>query len=95
MNLDRIKDRVAQIAQNPAHVRFSEVETLLENHIRLAVTKYNHHGKGSHHAFTVGNERGVVTFTIPDRRPFLLKKYVLLFLNNMEELGLYVPEDDK
>jgi hypothetical protein len=56
----------------------------LENHIKHVVANYNHHHKGSHHAFTVGDK----TFTIPDRRPFVLKVYVMNFLEAMESVGL-------
>jgi len=94
MDMERIKDRIRDIARNPKHVRFEELQTLLDNNIQYAVEKYNHrHGTGSHHAFTVGNGVNVATFCIPHRRPFVLKVYAHEFLKAMVKVGLYDPEE--
>jgi hypothetical protein len=89
MDRERIKDRIKEFAARPKNVRYGELETLLDNHIKHLVENFNHHGKGSHHAFTVGAN----TFTIPDRRPFVLKVYVKNFLDAMAAIELYDPED--
>jgi hypothetical protein len=85
----RLQKRLAEIAASPKNVRFEELESLLENQIRNHVTNYNHHHKGSHHAFTVGAS----TFTIPKpHRGFVKQIYVKNLLNAMEAEGLHDPE---
>ena len=90
MDVERIKARIAELAESPKNVRFQEIERLLENHIRHLYGNYNHHQSSSHHAFTVGGK----TFTITEPNSGALKvKYVKHFLEAMEELGLYERED--
>lgn len=89
MDADRVRKRIADIASSPKNVRFDELETLLDNHVRhlFPAGRYNHHNPGgSHHAFTVGDQ----TFTVPRPTSGCVKEvYVKKFLNAMEELGLY------
>jgi hypothetical protein len=87
MDRERLRSRIAEIARNPKHVRFAQLQRLLDVHIQPLVPNYNHHHKGSHHAFTVGAK----TFTVPDRRPFVFNIYVMNFLDAMEALDLYEP----
>ena len=56
MDRERIKDRIKEFAARPKNVRYGELETLLDNHIKHLVENFNHHGKESHRAFTVGAE---------------------------------------
>lgn len=86
MDVNRIKDRILEIAASPKNVRFADIQGLLDNHICHLYPNYNHHGPGSHHAFTVGTE----TFTIVEPNSGCVKQvYVKKFLDAMMELGLY------
>ena len=87
MDVDRLKKRLSEIDASPKNVRFEDLEALLENHIcGMYPDHYNHHGSGSHHAFTVGDQ----TFTIVKPSSGCVKEvYVRKFLDAMEELGLY------
>ena len=89
MDLDRIKVRIREFASRPKNIGFDELETFLTNHISPLFKNFNHHGKGSHNAFTVGS----CTFNIPSHRPFVKRIYVEKFLDAMTVLGLYDPED--
>jgi len=87
MDRARIIDRIREIASSRKNVRFSELESLLDNHIKYLFPNYNHHG-GRHHAFTVGQS----TFTIPEpQRGNVKKKYVDQFLDAMQAEGLWDP----
>lgn len=89
MDLERIRRRIREIADSPKNVRFDELSNLLDNHISVLFSNYNHHGS-PHHAFTLGNE----TFTIAEpKRGNLKEVYVKEFLTHMEALGLYDPEE--
>jgi len=90
MDRERIGQALRNIASRPMNVRFREIETLLENHVRVIFPNFNHHG-GRHHTFTVGNQ----TFCIaePHHCPFVKKVYVEILLEAMEALGLYERED--
>lgn len=71
-------------------MRFDELEGLLDKHIGPMFPNYNHHGS-PHHAFTVGTE----TFNIPEPKgKFVMKYAVDKFLDKMEAVGLFEPEDD-
>ena len=74
------------MASSPKNVRFDELATLLDNHIRYHFPgQYNHHGC-PHHAFTVGGQ----TFNIAEPKSGPVKEiYVKKFLDAMEEIGLY------
>jgi hypothetical protein len=90
MDVDRIKARVADLAKSPKNVRFEELETLLDSHIGHLFGNYSHRDRGSHHAFTLGDK----TFNIKKPNAGCVNKvYVRQFLNVMEELGLYDPEE--
>lgn len=85
MDRRRLNEALREIAGRTKHVRFRELQSLLDNHIRPLYGNYNHHGS-PHHAFTVGSE----TFNIaePKGSAFLKKAYVVRFLHAMEALGL-------
>jgi len=89
MDRKRIGLALQDIASRRRNVRFREIETLLENHVRLIFPNFNHHGS-PHHTFTVGNQ----TFCVaePHHSPFVKKVYVDLFLEAMEAVGLYERE---
>ena len=89
MDLPRIKARILEIASNPKNVDFEDLIRLLDNHIGPLYQNYNHHGS-PHHAFTLGGE----TFNVsqPKRGP-VKKPYVEKFLDAMEALELYDPEE--
>jgi hypothetical protein len=90
MDRDRVIARVREIAANRKNTRFSELESLLDNHIRYLVPTYNHHGS-PHHAFTVGRS----TFNISEPKQGALKKpYINQFLDAMAAEGLFDPEED-
>ena len=90
MDIERIKSRIREIALSPRNVRFSELVRLLDGHIGPLYPGYNHHGS-PHHAFTVGGR----TFTVAEpKRGCVKKPYVDQFLDVMEELGLFDPEED-
>lgn len=81
--------RIRDFAASPKNVRFSELESLLDNHIKLLFPDYNHHGS-PHHAFTVGGQ----TFNIAEpRRGCVKRKYIEHFLEAMEAVGLFEVED--
>ena len=89
MDLNRIRQRIKDIAASPKNVRFDELVALLDSHIGPMYPNYNHHGS-PHHAFTVGNR----TFNIAEpKRSHVKEKYVAYFLEAMEALGLYDAED--
>ena len=90
MDEKRINDAIRELARRRTHVRFREIERLLENHIGPKFPNYNHHGR-PHHAFTLG----VATFNIaePRRGEFVKPVYVRQFLEAMESLDLYQPEE--
>jgi hypothetical protein len=88
----RLKQRVQKIAESVKNVRFEDLCTLLDNHIRpfceVRGLSYNHrNSSGSHHAFTVGTK----TFNVVKPHPSSLVKrpYVESFLDAMEHINLY------
>jgi hypothetical protein len=91
MDRKRLNEALRDIAGRKKHVRFRELESLLDNHIGPLCPNYNHHGS-PHHAFTVGEHQ---TFVIPEpkRTPFVKEVYVSRFLDEMEALGLYTEAD--
>lgn len=90
MDLDRIRARIAEIAASPTNVRIEDLISLLDNHIGPRFANYNHHGS-RHHAFTLDDQ----TFTIAHPHKGCVKRvYIKIFLNHMEALGLYSPEDE-
>jgi hypothetical protein len=95
MDVIRIKARIAELAETPKNVRFEDVQALLENHIRHLFEKYDYRSRGSHHVFTLSDpRRGTTTLTIKRPSTGCLKKvYVRKFVDAMEELGLYDPEE--
>lgn len=90
MDQKRIQDAIRELARNIGHVRFREIENLLDKHIGPRFPNYNHHGC-PHHAFTVGAS----TFNIAEPRKghFVKPVYVRSFLEAMEAIGMYQPED--
>lgn len=91
MDVDRLKQRIAEIAESVKNVRDEELFALLDNHVRpfcqVRGLPYDHRNRGgSHHVFTAGSS----TFTIakPHRSSLLKPVYVRLFLDAMEEIGL-------
>ena len=90
MDLERIKTKIREIAASPKNVEFSELVALLDNHIGPMYENYNHHGN-PHHAFTLGTR----TFNIAQpKRGNVKKVYVDKFLEAMEALELYDPEEN-
>jgi hypothetical protein len=89
----RLKERVQKIAESVKNVRFDDLCTLLDNHIKpfceARGLSYDHRNSGSsHHVFTVGS----ATFTVakPHGGTSLLKQYcVKSFLEAMEQINLY------
>lgn len=93
MDIERIRERLADIAGRRKHVRFDEIANLLDKHIGPIVPNYNHHGS-PHHAFTVGTETEVETFTIPEPKgQFVKKVYIDKFLDAMAALGFHDEEE--
>lgn len=91
MDRQRIRAKIREMAANPKAIRFDEIVNLLDNHVGPLFPNYNHHHKGSHHAFTVGKQ----TFTIPKPHAGQVKKrYVMSFLDAMQMVGLYDPESE-
>lgn len=91
----RLKKRVLEFAESVKNVRFEELCSLLDNHIRpfceARGLKYDHRNHGSsHHVFLVGGSR---PFTIVKPHghgtPLLSKQYVESFLEAMENINLY------
>lgn len=91
MDRQRINERLRDFASRARHVRFREIEALLDNHIGPLFPNYNHHGS-PHHAFTVGSE----TFNIaePKGKEFVKQTYVKTLLDSMEALGLFEAEEN-
>jgi hypothetical protein len=92
MDEARLKKRVQAIAESVKNVRFEDLRTLLDNHIRpfceAKGLSYDHRNPpGSHHAFTVGTK----TFNLvrPHGTPLLKRVYVESFLEAMEHINLY------
>ncbi len=88
----RLKQRVQKIAESVKNVRFEDLCTLLENHIKPFCEArglgYDHrHSTGSHHAFTVGSK----SFNVvkPHGTSLLKRAYVESFLEAMEQINLY------
>jgi len=68
---------LVKIRQNPKHVRFDELETIL---LKLGFTKRQ---DGTSHAiFTLGTH----IVNIPKRKPFVKPKYVELVLAALDEI---------
>jgi hypothetical protein len=90
MDEARIRQKLLEIAGNAKHVRFRDIENLLDNHIGPRFPDYNHHGS-PHHAFTVGG----LTFNVaePRKGEFVKECYVKKFLHRMDLLGLCDLED--
>jgi hypothetical protein len=91
MEIKRIRVRIAQIAASPKNVRFKEVSDILDKHIGQHFDNYSHRQNGTHHAFTLG----IVSFSIaePHGGGCVKKPYVRQFLDAMEELDFYRPEE--
>jgi len=90
----RLKRRVLEIAESVKNVRFEELCTLLDNHIKpfceARGLSYDHRNRGSsHHAFTVGSK--TITLVKPHGHgtSLLNKRYVERFLEAMEHITLY------
>ena len=78
------------MAASPKNVRFDEIQSLLDNHVRPLFPDYSHHGN-PHHAFTVGGQ----TFNIAKPHAGCVKKhYIMSFLNVMAMVDLYDPESN-
>ena len=90
MDLARIRTRIREIAASPKNVDFAEFVSFLNNHIGPMYSNYNHHGN-PHHAFTLGT----ATFNVAQPKRGCVKKiYIEKFLQAMESLGLYEPEEN-
>jgi hypothetical protein len=90
----RLKQRVLEIADSIKNVRFEELCTLLDNHIKpfceARGLRYDHrHSRGSHHAFTVGSRTIILVKPHGQGSSLLRKRYVERFLEAMEEISLY------
>lgn len=88
----RLKQRVQKIAASVKNVRFDDLCTLLDNHIKpyceVRGLSYDHrNSSGSHHVFVVGAN----TFNLvnPHGGSLLKWKYVESFLEAMEQINLY------
>jgi hypothetical protein len=88
----RLKQRVLKIAESVKNVRYEELVSLLDNHIKpfceARGLSYDHrHSTGSHHAFTVG----LKSFNVvkPHGTSLLKRAYVESFLEAMEHINLY------
>jgi hypothetical protein len=92
MDRSRIAEALEDIAGRLAHVRFTEIENLLDKHIKPLCQNFNHHGH-PHHAFTVFEQTFVVVE--PKKSPFVKKVYVKKFLEAMQGAGFYCPEGKK
>jgi hypothetical protein len=92
MDEARLKKRVQEIAESVKNVRFEDLRTLLDNHIKLFCEarglRYDHrHPPGSHHVFIVGSKP--FNLVKPHGTPLLKKLYVESFLEAMENINLY------
>jgi hypothetical protein len=88
----RLKKRVQEIAESVKNVRFEDLCTLLDNHIKpfcdARGLSYDHRNPpGSHHAFTVG--KWSFNLVKPHGTPLLKRVYVESFLEAMEHINLY------
>ena len=90
MDRDRIQEALRGIARRKNHVRFRELQSLLDNHIGPLYPNYNHHGS-PHHAFTAGDRTSNIAE--PKGKDFVKAPYVKAFLNAMEALGLFAEEE--
>ena len=90
----RLKQRVQEITESVKNVRFEDLVTLLDNHIKpfceARKLSYDHRNpRGSHHAFTVGSKTFTLVKPLGHGTSLLRKQYVESFLGAMEHLGLY------
>jgi hypothetical protein len=76
---------LAKIRQNPKHVRFDELESIL---LRLGFKKRQ---EGTSHAVFF---RGQYIVSIPKRKPFVKPKYVDLVLDTLDAIK-ELEENDK
>jgi len=88
----RLKQRVLEIAASVKNVRFEDLCTLLDNHIKpfceARGLSYDHrHSTGSHHFFIVGSKP--FNLVRPHGTPLLKRVYVESFLEAMEHINLY------
>jgi hypothetical protein len=90
----RLKKRVQEIAESVKNVRFEDLCTLLDNHIKLFCEarglSYDHrNSSGSHHVFLVGLKRFNLVKPHGIGTSLLNKRYVEWFLEAMEHINLY------
>jgi hypothetical protein len=88
----RLKQRVQEIAESIKNVRYEDLVTLLDHHIKpyceARGLSYDHrYSTGSHHAFVVGTNR--FNLVKPHGTPLLKRPYVESFLEAMEDINLY------
>jgi hypothetical protein len=88
----RLRRRVGEIAESIKNVRFDDLTSLLDKHIKpfceARGLSYDHrNSSGSHHVFTVGSQ----TFTMvkPHGTSLVKRWYVQSFLEAMENIDLY------
>jgi predicted RNA binding protein YcfA (HicA-like mRNA interferase family) len=75
--LSKKEKALEKLRQNPKHVRFEELETIL---LRLGFQKRQ--DNTSHAMFTLGNH----IVNVPKRKPFVKPKYINLVLKALEEI---------
>lgn len=81
------KDKaLAKIRQNPKHVRFEELESIL---LRIGFKKRQ--DGTSHSIFTFGKH----VLIIPKRKPFVKRVYVELFLQMLDEIKEFNESEKK
>jgi hypothetical protein len=90
----RLKQRVQEIAESIKNVRFEELCTLLDNHIKpfceAKGLSYDHRNRSSsHHVFTVGSKTFNLVKPHGHGTSQLKKPYVKSFLEAMEDINLY------
>jgi hypothetical protein len=91
----RLKQRVGKIAESVKNIRFEELCSLLDNHIRpfceARGLKYDHRNpNGSHHVFLVGDSKPfTIVKTHGTSQSQLKRQYVESFLEAMEHINLY------
>jgi hypothetical protein len=88
----RLKERVQKIAESVKNVRFDDLCTLLDHHIKPFCAarglSYDHRNSGgSHHVFIVGSKP--FNLVKPHGTPLLKRAYVESFLEAMEQINLY------
>jgi predicted RNA binding protein YcfA (HicA-like mRNA interferase family) len=81
--MSKFEKRLQRLRQNPKHVRYEEIESIL---LHLGFEKRQ---QGSHTTFTLP---GQSPLTVPVKKPFVKPTYVKLLLEQLVEMGILEEE---